>query len=95
MASLTKIMNFVTILAIIKQKKINPSEIRIPVEDRASKINGTSASLRKGMVLSMKDLFYGMMLPSGNDAAYQLAIIGGAILKFFESNPYKEIITSE
>lgn len=32
------------------------------------------------MELSLKDLFYGMMLPSGNDAAYQVAQIGGSIL---------------
>jgi len=32
------------------------------------------------MILTLNDLFYGMMLPSGNDAAYQIALVGGAII---------------
>jgi D-alanyl-D-alanine carboxypeptidase len=32
------------------------------------------------MIFKLKDLFYGMMLPSGNDAAYQIAQIGGTII---------------
>jgi D-alanyl-D-alanine carboxypeptidase len=34
---------------------------------------------------------YGMMLPSGNDAAYQVAVIGGTILRLGESNQVKKI----
>lgn len=30
--------------------------------------------------MSLNDLFYGMMLPSGNDAAFQIALVGGAII---------------
>lgn len=42
---------------------------------------GTTAELRPGIELSLEDLYFGMMLPSGNDAAHQVAQIGGSILK--------------
>ena len=47
----------------------------------ASKINGTSADLREGDTLSLNQLFYGMMLPSGNDAAFLLAEYFGSLLR--------------
>ena len=39
----------------------------------AASINGTSARLRNGDILSVWDLLHGLMLPSGNDAATSLA----------------------
>jgi D-alanyl-D-alanine carboxypeptidase len=42
-------------------------------------MDGTTAELKPNMEMSLEDLFYGMMLPSGNDAAYQIAQIGSAI----------------
>jgi len=36
-------------------------------------MNGTSAQLIHRDILSVNQLFYAMMLPSGNDAAYALA----------------------
>jgi D-alanyl-D-alanine carboxypeptidase len=45
---------------------------------------GTTAELRVGMELSLEDLFYGMMLPSGNDAAHQIAQMGGTILRMIQ-----------
>jgi D-alanyl-D-alanine carboxypeptidase len=41
---------------------------------------GTTAEIKEGMVFLLKDLLYGMMLPSGNDAAYQIAQVGGTII---------------
>ncbi len=41
---------------------------------------GTSASLKKGDLLSLRQLFYGMMLPSGNDAATLLSEIIGLMI---------------
>jgi D-alanyl-D-alanine carboxypeptidase len=40
---------------------------------QACLIGGTTADLLKGDVLSIEDLFYGLMLPSGNDAAMTFA----------------------
>ena len=34
---------------------------------------GTSATLRHNDKILLKDIFYGLMLPSGNDAAWALA----------------------
>ncbi len=41
---------------------------------------GTTANLKFTDVLTLKDLFYGMMLPSGNDAAFALAEYFGRLL---------------
>ena len=39
----------------------------------AAAVIGTSAHLREGDSLSVRDLLFGLMLPSGNDAAIVLA----------------------
>lgn len=41
---------------------------------------GTKAELIIGDLISVEELLYGMMLPSGNDAAQSLAIYFGTIL---------------
>lgn len=45
-------------------------------------MEGTSANLRKGDKLLIIDLLYGMLLPSGNDAALALAQYLGKFLSF-------------
>lgn len=72
-ASLTKIMNLFTILSIIETHGLNPAKIRINVSKEATTMIGTTAQLKAGIELTLEDLFYGMMLPSGNDAAHQIA----------------------
>ena len=42
---------------------------------------GTTAHLKEGDTLSIEDLYYAMMLPSGNDAAYTLAEFYGTHLR--------------
>lgn len=54
--------------------------MRVKVSRDASCITGTTAQLKHDMEISLYDLYYGMMLPSGNDAAYQIAQIGGGLL---------------
>lgn len=46
-----------------------------------SLIQGTSAELIEGDKLSVLELMYGMMLPSGNDAAVALGVHFGGIIK--------------
>jgi D-alanyl-D-alanine carboxypeptidase len=41
---------------------------------------GTSANLQPGDELTVNELLYGLMLPSGNDAAHTLAIHFGKLL---------------
>mgnify|MGYP002078487276 CR=1 FL=1 len=45
-------------------------------------IDGTSANLRNGDRLSVLDLLFGLLLPSGNDAALALAQYFGKFLSF-------------
>jgi serine-type D-Ala-D-Ala carboxypeptidase (penicillin-binding protein 5/6) len=50
------------------------------ISRNASLQDGTTAGLSYNDVLSVKDLLYGMMLPSGNDAATALAEAFGIIM---------------
>jgi D-alanyl-D-alanine carboxypeptidase (penicillin-binding protein 5/6) len=45
----------------------------VEVTGEASSTIGTSADLKRGDSLTVLDLLYGLMLPSGNDAAMALA----------------------
>jgi len=47
-------------------------------------IGGTSAELLSYEKMSVKNLLYGMMLPSGNDAAQTLAIFFGNFVNLIE-----------
>lgn len=80
MASLTKIMNLITAIEILGTLKLDPSRIYIRVSKEAANLNGTTAFLKEGMELSLYDLMFGIMLPSGNDAAYNMAQVLGAIV---------------
>ena len=51
------------------------------VSKEASSVIGTSAELAEGDTLTIKQLMYGLMLPSGNDAAHCLAEYFGEMLK--------------
>ncbi|WP_425755141.1 D-alanyl-D-alanine carboxypeptidase family protein [Ihubacter sp. rT4E-8] len=51
--------------------------------DTAAKVGGSSAGLKVGEKVKVKDLVYGALLPSGNDAAAALAIaVSGSKVKF-------------
>ena len=78
MASTTKIITALTVLE-------NCSDLNemVDVDDRAVGIPGTSIYLIKGEKLTVKELLYGMMLVSGNDAATALAYyVSGSIEDF-------------
>lgn len=49
-------------------------DARVAVADEAIGIEGSSIYLKQGEVLTVRELLYGMMLHSGNDAAAALAI---------------------
>ena len=67
MASTTKIMT-----AIIAIEKGNLNDI-VTISKKAAQINGSRLELRENMQISLKDLLYGLMLRSGNDAAIAIA----------------------
>jgi D-alanyl-D-alanine carboxypeptidase (penicillin-binding protein 5/6) len=77
MASTTKIMT-----AIIAIEKGNLNDI-VTISKKAAQINGSRLDLRENMQISLKDLLYGLMLRSGNDAAIAIAeYISGSTEEF-------------
>ncbi|HOK81442.1 MAG TPA: D-alanyl-D-alanine carboxypeptidase family protein [Clostridia bacterium] len=77
MASTTKAM---TALVIIE--KCNLSSV-VTIPKAAVGIEGSSIYLRQGEKLTVKELLYGLMLRSGNDAAVALAIHAGGSVEGF------------
>ncbi|WP_271221824.1 D-alanyl-D-alanine carboxypeptidase family protein [Streptosporangium carneum] len=74
-ASLTKVMTAYVVLREAKLDdvvKINADDVR-----HAATNDATSASLRAGERLTVRDLLYGVMLPSGADASHALARVYG------------------
>ena len=79
MASTTKIM---TSLIALEQEDLDSE---FTVDSQAIQVEGSSMELKEGDIVSMRDLVYGMILPSGNDAANCVAVrISGSQEKFAE-----------
>lgn len=79
MASTTKIMT--AILTI----EAGDLDEKFEVDEYAICIEGTSMGLRKGDIVTRRALVYGMLLPSGNDAANAAAVsVSGSISAFVE-----------
>ena len=72
-ASLTKIATFWTVHEFMGSNQLDLSTTLFEVSGEAAAVIGTSAKLVKGGFMSVRDLLYGLMLPSGNDAALCLA----------------------
>lgn len=76
-ASITKIM---TAILAIESGKMN--EI-VTVSPNATRVEGSSVYLQPGEKIKLEDLVYGLMLRSGNDAAYAIAEhVGGSVEGF-------------
>ena len=79
MASTTKIMT-----SIIVAEQSNLDDI-VEISSKAGGTGGSRLGLKKGDKVSMKDLLYGLMLKSGNDAAVAIAEhIAGNVNSFAE-----------
>lgn len=66
-ASTTKILTALVVLEHL------PLSYKVEIPACAAGVEGSSIYLRKGEVLTVEDLLYGLMLRSGNDAAVALA----------------------
>lgn len=76
-ASITKIM---TAIVAIESGKLNDT---VKVSERAVHTEGSSLYLQPGEKIKLKDLVYGLMLRSGNDAAVAIAEhVGGSVEGF-------------
>lgn len=71
-ASTTKIM---TALVVLRQAKIDPKVLDevVTFSDRADRTTGSTSGVKAGERVSVRELLYGLLLPSGNDAAEALA----------------------
>ncbi|AWI03814.1 D-alanyl-D-alanine carboxypeptidase family protein [Clostridium drakei] len=79
MASTTKIMT--TLVAI----KYGDLERKIEVSGKSAGIRGSKVGLKKGEKISLKELLYGLMLRSGNDAAIAIAEgVSGSVEEFVQ-----------
>ena len=86
MASTTKVMTAVLVIENLDLAK----EYDIP--DGAVGIPGSSIYLKKGEKLTGEELLYGLMLASGNDAAYALAeLTSGSVEAFVEKMNQKAV----
>lgn len=81
MASTTKIMT-----AVIAIQTANLDTLVTVHQDAVNEVNnngGSSANLRAGEQLTLRDLLYGLLLPSGDDAAIAIAdALGGTTQNF-------------
>lgn len=66
-------MTFYVTLLTIELLNLNIKQIKIKVTKKSSETIGTTAELKYNDILSLEDLLYGLMLPSGNDAAVLIA----------------------
>lgn len=87
-ASTTKIMTYIVVIENVDD--IENTRVTIK-KDVLDKLKGTGSSVANleahiGKTMSVKDLLYSMMVPSGNDAAMTLAdyVGGGSIDKFVD-----------
>lgn len=71
-ASTTKIMTAYVILK-LAEKERNVLDEPVVFSERAAKTAGSSCKVRAGEKLAVRELLYGLLLPSGNDAAIALA----------------------
>ena len=76
MASTTKIMT-----ALVALEEGNPNDT-IKVSSSAASVEGSSMYLEAGETMTLKELLYGLMLSSGNDAAVAIAECFGGIDAF-------------
>lgn len=79
MASTTKIMSA---LLTLEQTQLDAPFV---VDETAIRVEGSSMGLRKGDTVTLRALVYGMLLPSGNDAANAAAVrIAGSQAAFVQ-----------
>ena len=79
MASTTKIM---TALLTAEAGELDR---KFTVDSYAIKVEGTTMGLKQGDIVTRRALIYGMLLPSGNDAANAAAVsVGGSMSAFVE-----------
>ena len=73
MASLTKMMTAITSIELAQELKLDIYKTYFKVSNRAASTIGTTANLISNQMVTIYDLLFGLMLPSGNDSGMALA----------------------
>ncbi len=93
-ASTTKIMTAYLVLQLAeKQPEVLAEEVVF--SERADKTGGSTSAVRAGERLTVRELLYGLLLPSGNDASIALAEHFGqrlAVEKSDSGDPLKQFV---
>ncbi len=77
-ASLTKMMTAYLVSSEMKFRNLTPEDM-VPISTRAHKAIGSRSFLEPGSSVSVRDLMYGLVVQSGNDASIALAEhVGGS-----------------
>lgn len=71
-ASLTKMMTAYLVSSEIKFRGMSPEDM-VPISTKAHKAIGSRSFLEPGSMVSVRDLMYGLVVQSGNDASVALA----------------------
>ncbi|MEF9951834.1 MAG: D-alanyl-D-alanine carboxypeptidase family protein [Clostridium sp.] len=87
MASTTKI---ITAIVAIEN---SPLTDKVTISKKAASVNGSSAGLKEGEVVTLEELVYGLMMKSGNDAAVAIAEhVGGGSVENFIALMNKKVV---
>lgn len=86
-ASVMKTLTFYVARQLVRDAMLDET-VTVAADDL---LGGSSADLQAGDVLSWRDLFHGMMMPSGNDAAHCVARVAGALLDG-TGDPYERFL---
>lgn len=86
MASTTKVMTAMVVLRLAEEDPGVLDEV-VTFSDRADRTIGSTSGLRAGERVTVRELLYGLLLPSGNDASVALAEHFGARLGSSEDDP--------
>lgn len=79
-ASTTKIM---TAMVALKSESLDK---KIIISDKAAGINGSTVGYKKGEIITLRELLYGLLLRSGNDAAIAIAEgVSGSVDQFVKT----------
>jgi len=84
-------MTLLVVLKFIEKYELNPQKIYVTISSVAGSITGTLANLTYKERVRIIDLLYGLMLPSGNDAAIALSEAVGVLLYFEEIDEIDKI----
>ena len=89
-ASISKVMTCYLSLMICKKYSIDMQSHLVRVSDKAADTPGTTAELQSGDLLTIQELLYGLMLPSGNDASVALAEGLGKVIQRYKQKETKK-----